>query len=463
MGNAASFFFNTTTPTECLDWRIRPSDEQFDAQQERWNSLKDYLLSTLQTRSGYSVSSWLQGSYKFGTQIRPPRKSDEFDIDLGVYFNWPGEPADGEHQPQELKNLVQESLEAYVELDENDAEAVSEPKPRCNRIHFADNFHIDVPSYHLDANRDKRALATQDGNWESSDPKAIYKWWRNLIDEEDRPRARRLVRYLKIWAALKFEESDRPSSILLTILVAEAFLEIERSQLSGDDEFLHAIVMVSLDRLRHSSLVANPIDRTENLNRLTRDAVARFVDALGGLLLIAERALAAPAKSQAADIWSEAFEHFFPIPDQEDVPEETSTALVPLRFLPEVQVVATVESNPSRQFRGVNSIGPIPKGCKIVFALANASALPLGAIVTWTVRNEGQEAEQENDLGHRAGTGFSASRNSAYAGRHFMDVTVRVNGMLIGQRRVPVTIHGIRIPVPKITRPEWTKFRSKRR
>ena len=96
MGIAASLFFNTTTPSECLDWRIRPSDEQYDAQQERWNALREYLAAELGKKSNYPISSWLQGSYKFGTQVRPAHKDQEFDIDLGIYYGWAGRAEDGD-------------------------------------------------------------------------------------------------------------------------------------------------------------------------------------------------------------------------------------------------------------------------------------------------------------------------------------------------------------------------------
>lgn len=70
----------------------------------------------------------------------------------------------------------------------------------------------------------------------------------------------------------------------------------------------------------------------------------------------------------------------------------------------------------TKTYRGMNEIGPIPKGCEITFTLANAHKLPTGATVNWMVRNSGREAENENDLGHRVGgraqhkEGFRLSR-----------------------------------------------------
>jgi hypothetical protein len=48
-------------------------------------------------------------------------------------------------------------------------------------------------------------------------------WFRDCFDNATRPKVRRQVKYVKAWAALKFQEgADRPSSILLTVIVADA-------------------------------------------------------------------------------------------------------------------------------------------------------------------------------------------------------------------------------------------------
>lgn len=466
MGIAASLFFSTSDPENCLDWRIRPSDEQYDSQKERWSYLADHLLGDLAQRSGCPTASWLQGSYKFGTQIRPASKDHEFDIDLGIYFRWSGEPEDGPHSPTELKAFVQESLEIYAEDETNDSEAAGEPRARCSRIHFKDGFHIDVPAYHLDEDRDFRALATAENEWENSDPKAIYIWWKDALSDQERPRCRRVVRYLKMWAALKFEEEGRPSSILLTVLAAQAYLQLDLSSLSGDDETLQAVVAEIVDRLETSIAVHNPAYDDENLNRLSSEKNEKFREKFGELLSVADRGLSAQTKTAASDIWSEAFEHFFPIPSNEELKEEAlvkandSRAIARLSFEPIVNVTAV---SGTKRFTNIDKIGPIPKGCNITFTLANAQMLPRGAAVNWMVRNTGGDAENENDLGHKAGEGLSVSRDSAYRGNHYMDVTVKLNGLLIGSKRIPVTITGLGIPPRNSPRPSWTKLRGKSR
>src|ERR1700685_2880054 len=98
MGAAASLFFSSNdAEKQTLFRRCTPSEEQYDEQKDRWNDLASHLTADLKERSGYSIRTWLQGSYKFATQIRPVRRGQEFDIDLGVYYEWEGKPQDGRH------------------------------------------------------------------------------------------------------------------------------------------------------------------------------------------------------------------------------------------------------------------------------------------------------------------------------------------------------------------------------
>jgi hypothetical protein len=464
MGISAAEFVSTDPDRQTLDRRIRPTDEQFEDQRLRWNALAEHLLEDLKRQSGYEISSWLQGSYKFGTQIRPASKDHEFDIDLGVYFVWSGEPDDGSIDPQELKQMVQGSLESYANDTENEVRKVAVPaKAKCSRIHFDGNFHIDVPGYHLDRDRDARSLATASNGWENSDPKAIYLWFKNRFDENDRAVVRRLLRYFKMWSVLSLSEDKRPSSILLTVLVADAFEQVDQSDADGDDELFRQIASAIQKRLTEDPTVPNPINNEENLNKLSADNQDLFDGVLADLLSCADRALDAGTAVEAAEIWSEAFAHFFPIPtDGMLVEGHMAKAVATVAFVPEVSIRAIPKNSPHRVFTGLNGIGPIPRGCDIEFRLDNAGQVPFGSEVRWTVRNEGGEAEQTNDMGHRAGRGFTAKETSAYNGRHFMDVSVHFGGHLVGFRRLPVSIQGPPIPPRNRPRPSYVSLRGRR-
>lgn len=459
MSKVPQLFYSTNADKQTLHRRIVPSPKQREIQQERWSDLCDYLVGNLAESSGYEISSWLQGSYKFGTQVRPARKGDEFDIDLGIYFNWSGTPEDGTFSPRQIKSLVQTSLQTYAtEAGEDVLEVVVPPKDRCSRVRFPGSFHIDVPSYHLDSNRDARSLATEKDVWEESDPKAYYLWFRDKFTDEDSSQVRRLIRYIKIWSGLKLTKA--PPSVLLTVLVAEAYLDLTTTEADGDDTALRHLAEKIADRLENDPLVPNPVNASENLNRLSVDETMDFADKLRDLVDLADRALAASTEVETVSIWSEAFHHFFPAPEL-DPNDPQNRALVPVSFVPQVSVEAIPTTNGNTVFKGINRVGPIPKNCSITFKLTNVAELQPGAQARWIVRNEGEEAELTNDMGHLAGSdlGF-AKENSAYRGTHYMDLVVSSSlGVILGFRRIRVEISGMLMPARNPKKPGYTRYR----
>jgi hypothetical protein len=392
------------------------------------------------------------------------RVTEEFDIDLGVYFQWDGRPQDGRYGPKALKSFVQESLKSYAAANATDVEQVMPPRERCCRIQFKSCFHIDVPAYHLDADRDARRLATESGAWESSDPKAIYIWFRDRFDDLARAKVRRQVKYVKAWAAMKLPlNSGRPSSIMLTVLVAEAAKALGNSGLGADDDTLREILEKIVARLEADTEVPNPVDTSEDLARMTDAQMATVTDGLRSFLDVARRATAKNDELAAADIWQESFEHLFPMPEVTEALVKAAAQL-PVRYvLPEIAVSAVSRTNAAGRFSGMNRIGPIPKHCDIRFEVTNPFSLPANSQIFWMVRNEGREAENINDLGHVAGLGLTAEERSAYRGTHYMDCVVKVAGQTVAMRRVPVTITGVAMPRRNpLLRPEWVKLRGRR-
>lgn len=453
--SCAARLFNSKSD-QTLYSRITPSKDQFATQQARWNDLADFLKSRLKEDAEYPIRTWLQGSYKFDTQIRPWQAGAEFDIDLGLYFEWIGGDDEGDYGPEGFKQFVQNALLDYADDDDNDATGVDDPKERCCRISFKPDFHIDVPCYHLDPDADRRALATETKGWEDSDPKAIYKWFKELFDDAaDRALLRRLVCYVKMWAALKIDEASRPSSITLTVLVGEAMQKLDRSDISDDDDVLERIITTIADRLDGDAEVPNPIDEREDLNRLDADATRELRSRLRDFEEAARRANAATAEATAAEIWTEAFEHFFPMPEDLDDEVASSTALADVAkgtalmayaFDPQIRVRAVSKDNANYVKEGVNSVPTIVKNCSIHFELINAHQLPAGSTVRWTVRNRGHEAWNKNDIGHYSGDAYVSDEHSAYNGNHAMDLTVYQYGRIIGRRRIEINVRGQAMP-----------------
>ena len=185
---------------------------------------------------------------------------------------------------------------------------------------------------------------------------------------------------------------------------------IDLSSLSGDDEVFRAVIAEIQNQLGRSQTVENPANKKEDLNRLSDEASDAFLAKLGELLAIADKALSATSKKLSAETWSDAFGHFFPVLEVDEEIKQLkaeSRALFPT-FDP---IVAVRAVGGGKSFQGTNKIGPFPKGAK------SASPWKIlqrcsGASVHWMVRNSGREAEQANDLGHRAGEGTTVSRDS---------------------------------------------------
>lgn len=466
MGHASRLFNGAGDQT--LISRVSPTPAQREFLQTSWNNLADHLKAVLRADHGYPISTWLQGSYKYGTLIKPVHAHEAYDVDVGVYFEW--DAPDIEPAATQLRNWVQAELAAYARKCA-EIRSVAEPaKERCSRVTYQRQFHIDTPVYHLNPRTDRRRLACLTKGWEASDPKAFYKWFKNAVAGDEREQVRRLVRYLKAWAAVSFDDipDARPTSILLTVLATQAFDEFSLDRLVGaqDDDALVRIIRSIHRRLTLDRCVQNPATRdVEDLNRMTEDGWRAFLPRLDTLLDIAERASAATDEAAAVLIWSEAFSFLMPLPDVHEVElvdEATSRAVMQL---PEIDI--NVYTRKDRRFLAHyrNEVPGVAKNCSLEFAIANPHIIPPFATVEWTVRNKGAEADNHSDLGHRR-MGLrllEAEERTAYTGTHQMDCIVRLHGQVYAVRRVPVTVRDVEHLARNPVKPSYTKLRTIRR
>jgi hypothetical protein len=398
-----------------------------------------------------------------GTVIRPVSKAEEYDVDLGLYFCWDSGEGSGPAAKQ-LKEWVQGSVLRAIERIEGVKSAAVPPKERCSRVHYEKQFHIDIPVYHLSESTDRRRLATETKGWESSDPKAIYLWFKGQAGNPERAQLRRVVRYLKAWAALEFKENadSRPSSILLTVLATEAFVTLSNEL--DDEDALCAVVSNIYTRLAEDLEVLNPVDRDENLNRLSEGGLTQFLTSLSRLNDICTRALDCEDESAAAIVWDEAFSYLLQLPvEDQSVEFDEANSGRALMALPDIDIDVR---DANGGFRGTyrNEVPQVPKGCQLKFRIINPAVVPDFAVVSWVVRNDGVDAIAVNDLGHsKVGVRtLECDEKTAYNGRHFMDCTVRVNGQVFAVRRIPVYV---REPTFKMALPKkpWYRRYVKRR
>lgn len=462
MGQSFKLFNGNTDQT--LIGRVTPTTDQREFLQYQWNDLADHLKQAL-AKYGYNISTWLQGSYKYSTLIKPVNPWEEYDVDVGLYFEW-DDTHDVEPTPKQLRDWVQVELLEYEKACEELTKIETPSKERCSRALFIRQFHIDTPVYHLNTDTDVRRLACLSGKWEDSDPKKLYKWFKEAVEDDDRDQLRRLIRYLKAWAAVSFDDvpDSRPSSIFLTVIATEGYQKLCAQRIVGlaDDDALVAVIKKIHDRLFDDRKVENPVDKNEDLNRMSTQAWDGFLPRLTALQDIAERADEAQDEASAALNWSEAFSFLMPLPetDQVEVFDESSGRAV--MQLPEIEVKVFTGSPLRLVSTHHNEVPGVAKDCELSFNIVNPHVVPAFATVEWTVRNEGQEADQRSDLGHRRlGVRLlSADEHTAYVGRHFMDCVVRLDGQIYAVRRVPVTVRDVRHVARHPPKPLYTKLRS---
>lgn len=465
MGNASRLFNGNAEKT--LYKNVTPTTEQRQYLQREWNDLATFLTERLAS-NGYPVSTWIQGSYKFGTLIKPVRLGEEYDVDLGVYFAWNPTANQATPTPTQLRVWVQAELHSYKRRHTQVQEILDPPKERCSRAVFVRQFHIDTPTYHLNPQNDERNLARLNGTWEHSDPKLLYLWFRDTVGTDNRELVRRLIRYLKGWSAVAFynREQSRPSSILLTVLTAEEFVRLWGTQKVDipDDDALTHIVRRIYERIEENPRVENPVDPEEDLNRITDEGWNDFFDSLRTLDASAQAAFSAVDEPTSALAWEEAFSYLMPLPetaDEVEVEDNTGRALI---VVPDIEIRVFARKGGALEATHRNHLPSVVVGKHLEFEILKPENLPKYSEITWTVRNDGDEAITLGDLGHSAkGIGlFSNSESTAYIGLHYMDCVIRANGIVFAVRRVSVAIDPKpvkRLPSP---RKSYNKLRTRK-
>jgi hypothetical protein len=465
MGKAARLFHSDAEQT--LYGRVTPTPEQRQFLQDQWNAMAEHLKATL-PRWGYPVSTWLQGSYKYGTLIKPVHKGEEYDVDVGIYFSW--DPRENEFSPaaQQLRAWVQQELIEYKKAAGSLKEVISPQKERCSRAIYEQQFHIDTPTYHHDPVTDSRRLACFSGTWEESDPKQLYIWFRDVVGNENRALLRRLVRYLKGWAAVAFKDEPdaRPSSTLLTVTVAEAFSQIWGTCPPGiaDDDALIAIVDHICDRLTENRKIPSPVDPEEDLNRIPAESWDAFLTRLAVLNDCAQAADTAEDEAAAAFAWERAFLFLMPLPETDEVEVFESTTNRAIMQVPDIDIRIYDDRGGRLLATYSNEVPSVPKGRWLVFEIANKHIVPEYADISWTVRNDSDEADYIGDLGHvqRGINMHVAEESTAYLGKHYMDCVIRLNGTVFAVRRVQVYIEPNQRRAVAQAQRAWTKLRTRK-
>lgn len=121
---------------ELLD--IPPS--YYEKAADRYRSLGKWLHREESKVADLSPDVYLQGSFRYGTVIRPLLAMEEYDLDLVCQILL----AKSAVTQKQVKHLIGDEIKAYAEA--HSFKEPAEEKPRCWRLNYADDvsFHMDI-------------------------------------------------------------------------------------------------------------------------------------------------------------------------------------------------------------------------------------------------------------------------------------------------------------------------------
>lgn len=251
-----------------------------------------------------SVSFKVQGSFTMNTIIRPI--DGEFDIDIGVYFDFQDNDRDNWPTPQTVSGWLHEAVMKHTTTE-------AENRTSCVRVIYkpinSENeygYHVDLPIYGTYRNfwdnqftvigmNDKR-------NWnEKSAPSAFTGWFNGkcLKNTSDKKQLIRIVRYLKAWKDFQQGEIKMPNGMILTVLAAKNFEPKET-----DDEALYKILEEVHFLLWWDFSIIKPVQPENNL--VATFSVRRkeyFMSKLKEFRDDAKKALQVESKQVATKLW----------------------------------------------------------------------------------------------------------------------------------------------------------------
>lgn len=439
MSLCSNLFFSTDDAQDTLFSRISLSENQVKSARTRKNELLEYIKPNLSRLLDVPVKHWLQGSYKNHTVIRPVRKGQEFDIDIGLYAIC----NEYELGALETKSKLRQVLDDFT-TDEPDAE-LCDSKTSCERVRYSEGFHIDLPIYQFNETNESCRLASEQDEWLDSDPKSLQAWFDDEAEQYSRSelaQLRRVLKFLKAWTLLKSEKDSLSiSSVALTVLVAQNF----SPKLHDDEAFSDSAIAVC-NHILANGIVENPCDGGDLL-QLDANELKKVHKKLSVLLSSCTLCKNSDDSVEHYSIWSSVFEHLFP--SFEDHKEEVTqrTSLPALANSPQIRA-RHLDKRGNLIANDICERVTAYKGETIFFSIANSDTYSSDSIVQWVARNRGAEASKVNDLGHQSLEKLSIeSRESCeYDGRHYKDCIVYSGSIVAGLTSIKVVIRGFDRP-----------------
>ncbi|MCK6458211.1 MAG: nucleotidyltransferase [Phycisphaerae bacterium] len=277
-----------------FDEKLRLDQGRRDRIQSALGAFNDFCQRDEQLRAALAEPPFLQGSVPMLCAIKPLGK-DEYDVDVVYPFRlaaWK-EPRPG---PGTLVKWFTSRLK------ENEFySGRMEIKNRCVRIHYKGDFHVDlIPSaVDVDAHKPYAVPAKDLSDWITNDPRGFVDWFlqrdkaSGMADSDGCGVLIRSVRIMKRWRDQFFGSDARPTSILLTTILAKHEASAKTYSPPLPDPYypkypttaayLYDLIRLTVGCIKDASRTAfeHPTIRGEDLRRNWDDSFAKaFVERL---------------------------------------------------------------------------------------------------------------------------------------------------------------------------------------
>lgn len=178
------------------------SETRYDQAYERYHSLGRWLNRDASSVKEFDPAVYVQGSFAFGTVIKPYADTEEYDVDLVCELK---KLSKTQLSQQRLKQLLGVEIDSYRRA--NNMQKMLDEGRRCWTLNYADGaqFHMDiVPALpngegvrlllekrHLDASWADTAIGITDNevsnytvitdDWPRSNPKGYLEWFKSRM------------------------------------------------------------------------------------------------------------------------------------------------------------------------------------------------------------------------------------------------------------------------------------------
>jgi hypothetical protein len=306
--------FYLSNDQEVFGDRIIPTTQQRDFLVGCKNSIRDHLRPriALSTKTSLGMPRSVepkfrtQGSWSYKTCVQPPfTPPQEMDWDFGVYL--PVQVWEENGPPHAMAKVYFELVESLLQdLCEQKGWTLISGKDTCIRVQVAVWAHIDIPLYAapekefqqilekaaLASQRtsvhdsvafaesveygelaqqvwedlDQIMMATRTGEWRSSDPEAVARWFNDQVARHGE-QLRRVCCYAKAWRDQTWQHGGGPSSVAIMLAVSQTFAAKRGRDDLALEEAMRHLGAAMLGELRESAID----NGAENFNRLSKE------------------------------------------------------------------------------------------------------------------------------------------------------------------------------------------------